>query len=308
MSKKREKGKSLIHIPNSYIIFDIETTGLDPRYNEIIEIAAIKIVNNMKVDTFSTLVKPEYEVKGYITKLTGITNEMLNKAPLLNEVLPDFIKFIGEDIIVGHTVNFDINFIYDNSEKLKLPLLKNDFIDTLRLSKKLIPELSSYKLSNLADYFNINKDGNHRALKDVEITHELLNNLREIINKNYENLESYKKLFIPKKRIKLNLKDIKTNNTEFDENNIFYNKNIVITGKLEKMLRREVAQIIVDLGGNVSDKINTKTNYLILGNNDYNPKLNGNKSSKLKKAEELKLKGQDIEILSENIFYENINL
>lgn len=108
------KGKSLIEIPNKYIAFDIETTGLDPMYDEIIEIGAIKIEDGKEIETFSTLIKPEYEIDEFITELTGITNEMVMDAPKINEVLPKFMDFIKDSIILGYNVNFDINFIYDN--------------------------------------------------------------------------------------------------------------------------------------------------------------------------------------------------
>ena len=113
------KGKSLIEIPNKYIAFDIETTGLDSMYDEIIEIGAIKIEDGKEIETFSTLIKPEYEIDEFITELTGITNEMVMDAPKINEVLPKFMDFIKDSVILGHNVNFDINFIYD---KLKVRL------------------------------------------------------------------------------------------------------------------------------------------------------------------------------------------
>ena len=105
------KGKSLIEFPNKYIAFDIETTGLDPMYDEIIEIGAIKIENGKEIETFSTLIKPEYEINDFITELTGITNEMVQNAPKINEVLTRFMDFIKDSIILGHNINFDINFI-----------------------------------------------------------------------------------------------------------------------------------------------------------------------------------------------------
>lgn len=156
MSLRKKKGKSLIEFPNKYIAFDIETTGLDPMYDEIIEIGAIKIENGREVQVFNTLVKPEYEINEFISKLTGITNEVVKKSPSIDEVLSKFIEFIGDSIILGHNVNFDINFIYDNLVKFNMKPITNDFIDTLRLSRRLLPELKHHRLSDLADYYNIN--------------------------------------------------------------------------------------------------------------------------------------------------------
>ena len=152
MSLREQKGNSLIEFPNKYIAFDIETTGLDPMYDEIIEIGAIKIENGKEVEVFSTLVKPKYEIDEFISELTGITNEMVKESPSIDKVLPEFIDFIKDSIILGHNVNFDINFIYDNLIKCDMNPITNDFIDTLRLSRRLLPELKHHRLSDLADY------------------------------------------------------------------------------------------------------------------------------------------------------------
>lgn len=306
MSLREQKGKSLIDIPNNYVVFDIETTGLDPEFDEIIEIGAVKIKDGIKIDTFNSLIKPEYEIDEFITELTGITNGMVENAPSIDEVLPKFMDFIRDYIIIGHNVNFDINFIYDNLEELNIPPITNDFVDTLRISRRLIPELKHHKLSDLANYFNIDTNGSHRSLKDVEITLEVLKNLNTMIIEKYQNMDNFKDACKPKSHSGIRASDITTNNTEFDEENILYDKYVVITGTLGKMLRKEAMQVIADLGGHCQDGVNKDTNYLILGNNDYNPILRGKKSSKLLKAENLKLKGQDIEIISENVFYDII--
>ena len=306
MSLREQKGKSLIDIPNNYVVFDIETTGLDPEFDEIIEIGAVKIKDGIKIDTFNSLIKPEYEIDEFITELTGITNGMVENAPSIDEVLPKFMDFIRDYIIIGHNANFDINFIYDNLEELNIPPITNDFVDTLRISRRLIPELKHHKLSDLANYFNIDTNGSHRSLKDVEITLEVLKNLNTMIIEKHQNMDNFKDACKPKSHSGIRASDITTNNTELDEENMLYDKYVVITGTLGKMLRKEAMQVIADLGGHCQDGVNKDTNYLILGNNDYNPILRGKKSSKLLKAENLKLKGQDIEIISENVFYDII--
>lgn len=306
MSLREQKGNSLIEFPNKYIAFDIETTGLDPMYDEIIEIGAIKIENGKEVEVFSTLVKPKYEIDEFISELTGITNEMVKESPSIDAVLPKFIDFIKDSIILGHNVNFDINFIYDNLIKCDMNPITNDFIDTLRLSRKLLPELKHHRLSDLADYYNINTVGSHRSLKDVRMTIEVYNNFKKLALEKYSNVDNFKDACKPKSHSGFKASDITTDNTEFDEENLLYDKYVAITGTLEKMTRKEAMQVIADLGGHCQDGVNKETNYLILGNNDYNPILRGRKSSKLLKAENLKLKGQDIEIISENVFYDII--
>ena len=301
------KGKSTIDLLSDYIIFDIETTGLDSSYDEVIEIGAIKVKNNKIVSKFNSLVKPKNEIDEYITELTGITNEMVKDAPTIEEILPDFMNYIGNDILIGHNVNFDINFIYDNLYRNKFDVLTNDFIDTMRISRKLLPELPHHRLIDLAKYFKIDSTNNHRSLKDCEITMNVYENLKEIALQKYDNVDEFKNAFKKHKKEGLRAKDIVSTNTEFDVDNLFYDKYVAITGTLEKMLRKEAMQMIVDLGGHCEDGVTKKTNFLMLGNNDYNPILRGKKSSKLIKAETLKLEGKDIEIISENVFYDIID-
>lgn len=301
------KGKSTIDLLSDYIVFDIETTGLDSSYDEVIEIGAIKVKNNKIVSKFNSLVKPKNEIDEYITELTGITNEMVKDAPTIEEILPDFMNYIGNDILIGHNVNFDINFIYDNLYRNKFDVLTNDFIDTMRISRKLLPGLSHHRLIDLAKYFKIDSTNNHRSLKDCEITMNVYENLKEIALQKYGNVDEFKNTFKKHKKEGLRAKDIISTNTEFDVDNLFYDKYVAITGTLEKMLRKEAMQIIVDLGGHCEDGVTKKTNFLILGNNDYNPILRGKKSSKLIKAETLKLEGKDIEIISENVFYDIVD-
>ena len=187
------KGKSLIETPSSFVVFDIETTGLDSFENEIIEIGALKVKDGKVVDSFDHLIKPNHPISDFITDLTGITNEMVENAESIEEVLEQFINFIGDNILMGHNVNFDINFVYDHAEKYNNHILNNDFVDTLRLARKLLPEMPHHRLSDLADYYNIDKTGHHRALKDVEMTLEVYNHLVEEILNQYGNLDNFKK-------------------------------------------------------------------------------------------------------------------
>ena len=105
------KGNCLYEFLNNYVVIDIETTGLSPKYNEITEIAAIKIRDNKIIDQYSTLVKTSQEIPENITKLTGITNEMVNQHGVdIESALMEFKSFIGDDVLVGHNAHFDINF------------------------------------------------------------------------------------------------------------------------------------------------------------------------------------------------------
>ena len=189
------KGKSLVEIPDSFVVFDIETTGLNTSYNEIIEIGAIKVENNKVVDTFHKLIKPIRKIPSFITNLTGITNEMVEDKEDIKKVLIDFLNFIENNILVGHNVNFDINFVYDKLVEQELPHLTNNYVDTLRLSRKLLKNIRNHKLGDLALYYNISYEGAHRGLQDAEITLKVLEKLEEEIFMQYKTIENYKNSF-----------------------------------------------------------------------------------------------------------------
>ena len=179
-SNREHKGKSLLKWVDNYVLVDIETTGLSPRTDEIIEIGAIKVKENKIVDTFDTLLKIDDYLNPFITKLTGITNDMLEEGIEQQEALEGFVEFAGNEIIMGHNVNFDINFIYDKCESYLDYYLSNDFVDTMRIAKHILPNVRNYKLGTLADYFDVDYRNAHRGLKDVEITYEVYNKMKEL--------------------------------------------------------------------------------------------------------------------------------
>lgn len=299
---RTEKGKSIIAFPKDYTIIDIETTGLDPRYYEIIEIGAIKYRSNEIVDKFSSLIYVD-EIDDFITSLTGITFKMLEKSPKIDKVIKDFYDFIGEDILVGYNVNFDINFLYDNLLETNNIALKNSFVDVMRIAKKLLPNLEKHSQQYVCEYYNMNVSQSHRAIADCELCASLFNNLKNDILKEYQSIDDFIKLFT---KSNLKLSDIKATNTDYDKDHPLYNKQCVFTGTLDKMVRKEAVQLVVNLGGICSNNISKNTDYLILGNNDYCSTIKDGKSSKHKKAEKMILEGSDIKIIPEDIFYDMV--
>ena len=297
--ERLNKGKSLLAIENDYIAIDIETTGLDTSYDEILELGAVKYSGGVEVSRFQSLVKPEYEISEFITELTGITNEMVANAPSISDVLPDFLNFISQSLLVGHNVNFDINFIYDRCEELGLSPFSNDFVDTMRLSRRLYPNWKNHKLSTMINELGIGEVVEHRALGDCIQT-----------AKSYEALKAYAKEIDADLSIKrssyFSAKDIVVHagSELYNPDSPLFGKVVVFTGTLERMPRRDAMQLVVDIGGFCGDSITKQTNFLVLGNNDYCSSIKGGKSNKQKKAEKLILEGQDISIISENVFYE----
>lgn len=309
MSIENKKGISIIDFPDKYIVMDFETTGFDRKYDKIIEMAALKVVDGEITDIFNTLVKPSIELDDYIVELTGITNEMLSDAPDLSEVMPNYIDFIGELPLVGHNISFDVGFLCQNTEQN----INNNYIDTLRLSRKLYQQLEHHRLSDMIEYLNIDSKGKHRSLVDCENCLELLKICKREALLKYETFENFANSF-KKHRYRgesgsrIDISKIVCNGDDVDTTNLFYDKECVFTGTLEKMKRADAMQLVVNIGGKVANSVTKKTNFLILGNNDYCSSIKDGKSTKQKKAEQLKLKGQDIEIISEQTFYDVLDI
>lgn len=293
------KGKSLLQLISDYTVIDLETTGLDPHEDAIIEIGAIRYRSNMEQARFVTLVNPQFAIGDFITELTGITDEMLATAPLLEDVLPFFLEFVNSDIVCGHNVNFDINFLYDACmEQLQIPF-SNDFIDTLRIARRLLPECGQYKLFCIAEYLQISPPSSHRSLADCETTHECY----QAMIHSADNLDLIAERLCNWSRT--SSRDIVRKTDQYlDEDNPLFNKTCVFTGSLQRMVRKDAMQVVVNIGGYCGDSVTQKTDFLILGNYDYCNTVEVGKSSKLIKAEKLILAGYDIQIISENVFYD----
>lgn len=174
----KPKREYISDFPSDYTVIDIETTGLSIHSNEIIEISALKVRDDKVIEKFSSLIKPEGHINSFISKLTGITNEMVQEAPAITEVLPAFTKFLDNDCILGHNVHFDINFIYTNLKKYFNKELPNSYTDTMKLSRKYC-KLPSHRLSYLAEKFGISTEGHHRALNDCIMTFEIYKKIKQ---------------------------------------------------------------------------------------------------------------------------------
>lgn len=314
------KGKSIISLPTDFTIIDIETTGLDYNFCDIIEVAALRVRNGAVVDSFSSLIQPpltysydddddeietSYYVDEFISRLTGITNEMLQDAPRKRDILPQFLEFVGNDILIGHNIGFDVNFIYDAALKLGFKFT-NDHINTVRIAKKVEPNQEDYRLSGLAHRLGITNGTNHRALGDCETTFNLYTYLRSCALKQWSE-EEFRHLFSKKHSHSLNAKDIVAETNEFDETHPLYKKVVVFTGALASMGRKEAMQLVANLGGENGNSVTKKTNFLVIGSEEFASTVKNGKTSKMKKAEEYQLKGLDITVLSEDTFFDMVN-
>lgn len=153
-------------IPYDFTVLDLETTGLNPKTDKIIEVGAVKVRDGVITETFETFVNPGRKLEERIISLTGITDADLKDAPSIEEILPQLIAFIGDDILVGHRILFDYSFVKKAAVNLKLSFEKQG-IDTLKIARKFLPELESRRLPFLCDYYKIPLNA-HRAVSDAQ--------------------------------------------------------------------------------------------------------------------------------------------
>ena len=152
-----------------YVVLDVETTGLRPGPDRVIEIAGLRLRNGQIVDSFQTLVNPRRRLPPFIVQLTGITHEMVAKVPPADQILPAFLDFIEGATIVGHNVSFDIGFLTYEAQLLGQPF-PVDGLDTIALARRLLPGLRRFKLDMVAQHLNIPASNRHRAMGDTRVT------------------------------------------------------------------------------------------------------------------------------------------
>jgi DNA polymerase III subunit alpha, Gram-positive type len=174
-------------IDDTYVVFDFETTGLSAVYDTIIELAAVKIKNGEIVDRFESFANPHHRLSATTINLTGITDNMVENAPEVAEVLQNFAVWAGDAILVAHNASFDMGFLNVGYKKMGLEKAKNPVIDTLELGRFLYPELKNHRLNTLCKKFDIELTQHHRAIYDAEATgYLLLKMLKDALEKGIE--------------------------------------------------------------------------------------------------------------------------
>lgn len=175
------KGQSF---DDEYVVFDIETTGLNKEKCKIIEIGAVKIRNREIVDRYSTFIDPGEKLSDEIVDLTNITDDMLEGQRPIETVLPEFLDFVGDDVLVAHNASFDTGFVRIKAEELGIEYRKNTILDTLELSRTLLKELKKHKLDVVAKHLGVSLEGHHRAVNDAEATAEIFLKLVDMLEEN----------------------------------------------------------------------------------------------------------------------------
>ena len=164
------------------VIFDIETTGLSSETDAIVELSAVKVKGGEVVDEFSTLVDPGRHIPYEASAINGITDDMVRGAPSIETVMRGFMDFAKGEVLVGHNIrNFDLRFLNRDATRCLGCCIPNEYVDTLVMARRYLPELQSRSLQSLSAYYGVSYDGAHRALADCHITYEIYKRLGEEI-------------------------------------------------------------------------------------------------------------------------------
>ena len=171
-----------VHLDSAtYVVYDVETTGLSAVYDRIIELAGVKVKNGEIIDRFESFANPHHPLSQTTIQLTGITDEMVQDAPEIEDVLKDFYEWSKDCIFVAHNASFDIGFLNAGYKQIQYEKVSNPVIDTLELARFILPELKNHRLNTLCKHFDIELTQHHRAIYDAEATGYLFWKLLQLV-------------------------------------------------------------------------------------------------------------------------------
>ncbi len=274
-SKRAFKGNNIREKLDSYTVIDLETTGKYVNTCEVIEMSAIKIKNGEITDTFSTFVKAKSTIPKEIVLLTGITPDMLENSPSIDKIIEDYVKFIGDDIILGHNItSYDSNIIYDTYYSYCNKYFDNDMLDTYHYARCCNIDVPNYKLTTLARYFSIENNNAHRALNDCIINFKCYEMLKKHFDNNYR---------IQKTESSNNSNNISILNFPYEltENADINSKQICLTGEFNFASKSEVTKYLESFGAVIKKDVSSKIDYLIVGGEGNANWKNGNYGAKI---------------------------
>lgn len=223
---------------NSYVCFDLETTGLSPEKDEIIEIGAVKVVEGKVIDRFSRFVKPDNLISPLVTSLTGISNDMVADAGPTDRTIYDFLYFCEEYPVVGHNLMFDYRFTYRYAKKYYMDF-KKEGLDTLKIARKVLPELPSRSLESLCDHYGIVNVSAHRAYHDALATAKLYQTLKYYFGASEEKLFNAEPLVWKQKKVQ----SATNRQKEYLKELAKYHR-IEVNSDLESLTRSEASRLI----------------------------------------------------------------
>ncbi|MCR5567201.1 MAG: 3'-5' exoribonuclease [Clostridiales bacterium] len=274
-----------------YVVFDLETTGVNHAEHDIVEIGAVRVEDGKIVEEYSQLVNPDHRIGADASSVNHITNDMLNGKPKIYEVLPSFLNFIGDDVLVAHNVRFDYKFLAQACmvNKFKVPEM---LFDTMALAR-YYPEAENKKLTTLIKEAGIELETAHRALSDARMTAKFI-------------IETYeKKKKGEKKPISKELNFSRCNEDVEIIDNTLAGLRFCITGGIPGYERPDIERIIKQHNGRMTESISSKTDYLVLGTYDLYEE--GYISNKQKAALEIIAKGGKIQIINAEKFFDLVN-
>ena len=290
--KIRRKGQEWPDFISDYTMLDIETTGLNPYRDHVTELGAVKVRANKVVDEFSQLVvyPRSNHVPSFITKLNGITEDLLlEKGKPVKEAMTAFRTFIGDDIVIGYNVNFDLNFLYDLARKFHLPELSNNYVDVLRLARVYYPQQHN-RLLDCIQRAGIAQVEQHHGLADSLDTKKVYDDFRQHFTPELLQ-EAQGKL----KNIDLLQDELEVWKLGF--RNPVNNKKIAFAPEVE-INGTEAAQMVNNMNGVAQAGVKADTDYLIMSDNGFFSKSN----PETLKAKEFNHAGSKIKRLSESYF------
>ena len=169
-------------LSQTFVVFDLETTGFSNKNDKITEIGAVKVKNFEIVDRFNELINPEKDISYKVQELTGITNDLIKDKPTIEEILPRFMEFVGDSVLVAHNAEFDIGFINQKCKEMNIEF-KNKSVDTLMLARILLPHLKRFKLNNLTKELGVPLHNHHRAVDDAAATAQIFIKFLDMLEK-----------------------------------------------------------------------------------------------------------------------------
>jgi DNA polymerase-3 subunit epsilon len=295
-----------------YVAIDTETTGLDTRWCDLIEVGAVRVSGGKVTERFSSLVKPSsLPIDSFIEELTGITSEELEGAPIPADVMPSLSEFIGDSPVVGHNVCFDARFLEKCYQESLGKGFGNELVDTLRISRHVFDDIKKRTLGVVVERCEREgvssievPDSAHRALADSQAAAYCYETMRPLLVEKYgdDPEAGFSKQTRARGRSKAKFEDIVQTVDEIDESNPFYSSTICFTGTLDGMTRTEAWQHAVNLGATPKNSVTKTLDYLVVGSFEFNPSLHGKPSGKLQKAQEYAVSGNGISIVSDDFF------
>jgi DNA polymerase-3 subunit epsilon len=297
-----------------FVSIDFETANNNRSSACALGIVIVK--GGMIKDEHYFLIDPEEDFDDYCIQIHGITPSLVKGKPTFKLLWESIEPYFSENLIVAHNASFDMSVFRYSLNKANIPFPALKYFCTYILSKKLLTGLSSYRLDVVAEHFGI-AFKHHNALEDARTAALIM--LKYLESLSHTNLETaatslgfnhgelshngYKPFGTAASYgEKIRSKDIVTGNSEFNESHPLFGKSIAFTGTLSSMSRQSAMQNVVDVGGICADSVNKQVNFLIVGFRDFTLYSNGEKSTKLKKAEQYITSGQDLEIISEDDF------